>query len=54
MVKYVCDKCGFVYDPAAGDADSGVPAGTDFPDLPANWVCTLCKEGKENFDKVEV
>ena len=23
-MKYVCDICGYVYDPAAGDPDNGV------------------------------
>ena len=23
MKKYVCDVCGYVYDPAAGDPDNG-------------------------------
>ena len=28
MDKYVCDVCGYVYDPEAGDPDNGVAAGT--------------------------
>ena len=28
MIKYVCEICGYVYDPAVGDPDNGVPAGT--------------------------
>ena len=27
-MKYVCDICGYVYDPAAGDPDNGVAPGT--------------------------
>ncbi|NLB09506.1 MAG: rubredoxin, partial [Clostridiaceae bacterium] len=30
LVKYVCDLCGYVYDPALGDPDNGVEAGTEF------------------------
>ena len=30
MKKYVCNVCGYVYDPAEGDPDNGVAAGTDF------------------------
>ena len=33
-MKYVCDLCGYVYDPALGDPDNGVEAGTEFADLP--------------------
>lgn len=53
MEKYVCDLCGYVYDPAQGDADSGIPAGTSFNDLPEDWVCPLCGVGKDEFSKVE-
>ena len=42
--KYVCSICGYVYDPAEHD---GVP----FEDLPADWKCPRCKQGKEKFNK---
>ena len=38
MQKYVCDVCGYEYDPAAGDPDSGIAPGTAFEDLPEDWV----------------
>ena len=28
MKKYVCSVCGYVYDPAVGDPDSGIAPGT--------------------------
>jgi rubredoxin len=34
MDKYVCDVCGYMYDPAAGDPDNGIDPGTAFEDLP--------------------
>ena len=49
MKKYVCDVCGYVYDPAVGDPDSGIAPGTAFEDLPADWVCPLCGVGKDQF-----
>ena len=49
MKKYVCDPCGYVYDPAAGDPDNGIAPGTAFEDLPAVWVCPICGVGKEEF-----
>jgi rubredoxin len=49
MQKYICDVCGYVYDPAAGDVDQGAAAGTAFEDLPADWVCPLCGVGKDSF-----
>ena len=30
MDKYVCDVCGYEYDPAVGDPDNGVAPGTYF------------------------
>ena len=49
MKKYICDVCGYVYDPAAGDPDNGVAPGTAFEDLPDDWVCPECGAGKEDF-----
>ena len=49
MKKYVCDVCGYEYDPATGDPDNGIPAGTAFEDLPDDWVCPLCGVGKGDF-----
>jgi len=48
-MKYVCNACGYVYDPAKGDPDHGVKPGTQFKDLPADWVCPECGVGKEEF-----
>lgn len=53
MKKYVCVVCGYVYDPAAGDEDSGIAPGTAFEDLPEDWVCPLCGVGKEDFKPEE-
>jgi rubredoxin len=53
MSKYECTACGYIYDPAAGDPDNGVPPGTPFAQLPDGWVCPQCGVGKELFDKVD-
>ena len=29
-MKYICEVCGYVYDPAEGDPDSGIEPGTAF------------------------
>jgi rubredoxin/flavin reductase (DIM6/NTAB) family NADH-FMN oxidoreductase RutF len=50
MKKYVCQVCGYVYDPAAGDPDNGVPAGTPFEKLPEDWVCPVCGASKDQFE----
>jgi rubredoxin len=53
MDKYECTACGYIYDPAVGDPDNGVPAGTKFEDLPDGWVCPQCGVGKEFFSKLD-
>ena len=53
MEKYVCETCGYEYDPAVGDPDNGIAPGTAFADLPADWVCPLCGVGKDEFKKAE-
>ncbi|MEE8640066.1 MAG: flavin reductase [bacterium] len=50
MQKYVCQVCGYVYDPAVGDPDSGVAPGTAFEDLPDDWVCPVCGAAKDQFE----
>jgi rubredoxin len=51
MDKYVCTVCGYVYDPAQGDPDNGVAAGTRFDDVPADWTCPVCGAAKDQFEK---
>ena len=46
MKKYVCETCGYVYDPEVGDPDGGIEPGTAFEDIPDDWVCPLCGLGK--------
>jgi rubredoxin len=53
MDKWECLVCGYVYDPAVGDPDSGIPAGTPFEDLPDDWVCPECGAEKDMFEKLE-
>ncbi len=49
MQKFVCDVCGYIYDPEQGDPDNGVEPGTAFADIPDTWVCPECGVGKEEF-----
>lgn len=50
MEKYVCMVCGWVYDPAIGDPEHGIKAGTPFEELPDDWTCPECGVGKEDFE----
>ena len=49
-MKYVCTACGYIYDSAEGDVDNGIEAGTEFADLPEDWVCPVCGVGKDMFE----
>lgn len=53
MKKYICDPCGYIYDPEIGDPDSGIAPGTAFEDIPEDWVCPLCGVTKEDFSLLE-
>ncbi|UCH36225.1 MAG: rubredoxin [Armatimonadota bacterium] len=52
MKKYICTVCQYVYDPAVGDPDNGIAAGTAFEDLPEDWVCPECGVDKDLFEPV--
>lgn len=41
-MTYVCQVCGYVYDPEEND---GIP----FDQLPEDWVCPTCGVGKGDF-----
>jgi flavin reductase (DIM6/NTAB) family NADH-FMN oxidoreductase RutF/rubredoxin len=49
--RYVCKVCGYVYDPAKGDPDSGIAPGTRFEDIPNTWTCPVCGAAKDQFEK---
>lgn len=47
MEKWVCELCGYVYDPQKGAED--VPPGTAFEALPEDWECPECLAPKDRF-----
>jgi len=47
--KYTCAICGYVYDPALGDPERDIPAGTAFEALSDDWTCPLCGAAKDDF-----
>lgn len=47
--SYECRSCGYIYEPAKGDARSKTIPGTTFSDLPANWKCPVCGAKKTAF-----
>ena len=53
MEKYICEMCGWVYDPAAGVPGEDIAPGTPFASLPDDFVCPDCGAVKEHFSPVE-
>ncbi|MCI6275572.1 MAG: acyl-CoA dehydrogenase family protein [Clostridium sp.] len=47
--NYVCDGCGYEYNPALGDPENDVSPGTVFEALPEEWICPYCGEEKTGF-----
>ena len=46
---YVCECCGYIYDPSVGDEISGISAYTSWENVPADYSCPFCEKGKESF-----
>lgn len=53
MKKYICTVCKWVYDPAKGDPEHGIPAGTPFEKIPEDWRCPLCGVNKSMFEPLD-
>ena len=52
--KHVCEICGYEYDEANGEIDSGVEPGTPFEDLDEyRFHCPVCYSDKHMFTEVE-
>ena len=49
---YICNACGWEYDPEQGDPDGGIAPGTPWGEIPDDWVCPVCGAGKEEFEPV--
>ena len=50
---WICELCGYVYDPAEGDPDGGIAAGEGFEKIPDNWSCPVCGARKDDFSPLE-
>lgn len=49
---YVCNGCGYEYDPAIGDIENDISPETLFDALPEEWICPECGEEKDSFIEV--
>ena len=48
--RYECLQCKYIYNPKFGNEKAGIKPGTSFEDLPDDWVCPVCGEGKDMFE----
>ena len=48
--KYICQLCGYEYDPRVGDAENDIEPGTELDELPEDWTCPLCGATKDDFE----
>jgi len=51
--KYICSACGYIYDEAEGDPDSGIAPGTRWENVSDEWVCPECGVDKSYFDPLD-
>ncbi|MFT8348199.1 acyl-CoA dehydrogenase family protein [Clostridium saccharoperbutylacetonicum] len=49
---YVCNGCGYEYDPSLGDAEGEIAPGTLFENIPEEWTCPACGEEKSVFIEI--
>ena len=49
LSRWICESCGYIYDPEEGDPDGGIPAGTSFQSSPDTWFCPGCGARKRDF-----
>ena len=47
--SYECRTCGYVYEPAKGDNQGKITAGTPFTELPESWRCPVCGAPPSQF-----
>ncbi|WP_123053640.1 acyl-CoA dehydrogenase family protein [Clostridium sp. JN-1] len=49
---YVCNGCGYEYDPGSGDPEGEIAPGTLFENIPNEWTCPACGEEKNMFIEI--
>ena len=50
---YVCNGCGYEYNPMVGDLEGEIDPGTEFKNIPDEWTCPECGEEKSGFIELE-
>ena len=54
MQKYVCNVCGWVYDPEAGLPEQGIEPGTPFEALPDDFECSSASSWRRVVDTLAI
>jgi len=52
MLKWICSRCGWIYNPEIGTSEGGVLAQTPFEFIPCDWRCPSCGGWKTVFEPV--
>mgnify|MGYP003374265665 CR=1 FL=1 len=50
--RFECIECKYIYNPKFGNEKAGIKPGTEFNELPEDWVCPVCGEGKGMFQEM--
>jgi len=53
QAEWLCNVCGYVYGEREGRPSDGIPAGTRWEDVPADWLCPDCGVGKHDFTRMD-
>ncbi|PVY58391.1 rubredoxin [Simplicispira sp. 125] len=53
-LTWMCLLCGWIYDEARGSPEYGIPPGTPWDQVPADWTCPECGAGKSVFEMVQI
>ena len=49
MQVWQCAVCAYIYDESIGIPEDGIPTGTKWEDVPADWTCPECGVTKADF-----
>lgn len=49
LPAWICEECGYVYDPSLGDLEWNIRPGVPFERLPPEWCCPVCSAPREQF-----
>ena len=51
--KWICNVCGYIYDPTQGDSKGRITEGIEFDSLPEDWLCPDCGASKNQFEVMD-